>query len=84
MKSAHSLNQGRLFLRSTNGMGAIVAISALQAKFFKSTVKLPGGVGNYALSPGQTTTKLFRVADMDFMPYALGVLKPVLDRRPII
>jgi hypothetical protein len=41
-------------------------------------------VGNYALSPGQTTTKLFRVADMDFMPYALGVLKPVLDRRPII
>jgi len=65
-------------------MRAIVAISALQAKIYESRVELPGGVENYALSPGQTTTKLCGVADMDFMPYALGVLKLVLDRRPII
>jgi hypothetical protein len=65
-------------------MRAIVAISALQAKIYESTVKLPGGVRNFALMLGQTTTKLYGIADMNIMPYALGVLKLVLDRRPII
>src|SRR5208283_3403809 len=38
---------------------------------FEPSVRLPGGAGNYARSPGQTTTELYGVADMACILYTL-------------
>src|ERR1017187_7814056 len=48
---------------------------------FAPTVKLPGGAGNYARSPGQTTTELYGVADMACILYTLGALHPTEKER---
>ena len=45
-------------------------------KDFAPTVKLPGGAGNYARSPGETATELYGVADMACILYTLGALHP--------
>jgi len=50
-------------------------------KDFEPTVKLPGGAGNYARSPGETTTELYGVADMACILYTLGALKPTEKER---
>ncbi len=48
---------------------------------FAPSVKLPGGAGNYARSPGQTTTELYGVADMACILYTLGALHPTEKER---
>lgn len=40
------------------------------------SIRLPGGVGRYARSPGQTATELYGVADMACILYTLGELRP--------
>lgn len=50
-------------------------------KDFAPTVKLPGGAGNYARSPGETATELYGVADMACILYTLGALRPTEPER---
>ena len=40
------------------------------------SIRLPGGAGHYARSPGQATTELYGVADMACILYTLGELRP--------
>ena len=40
------------------------------------SIRLPGGAGHYARSPGQTTAELYGVADMACILYTLGELHP--------
>ncbi|HVS51322.1 MAG TPA: hypothetical protein VHD62_03110 [Opitutaceae bacterium] len=48
---------------------------------FEPSVRLPGGAGQYARSPGQTTAELYGVADMACIFYALGRLRPTEPER---
>ncbi len=48
---------------------------------FEPSVRLPGGAGQYARSPGQTTTELYGVADMACIFHALDALRPTERER---
>jgi hypothetical protein len=48
---------------------------------FEPSVRLPGGAGNYARSPGDKTTELYGVADMLCILYTLGTLHPTEKER---
>jgi hypothetical protein len=48
---------------------------------FEPSVRLPGGAGQYARSPGQTTTELYGVADMACILYTLSLLHPTEKER---
>ena len=50
-------------------------------KDFEPAIKLPGGAGSYARSPGDTTTELYGVADMACILYTLGALRPSEKER---
>jgi hypothetical protein len=48
---------------------------------FEPSVRLPGGAGQYARSPGQTTTELYGVSDMACILYTLDLLHPSEKER---
>jgi len=48
---------------------------------FEPSVRLPGGAGMYARSPGDTGTELYGVADMACILYTLGDLHPSEKER---
>ena len=48
---------------------------------FEPSVRLPGGAGQYARSPGETVTELYGVADMACILYTLGALRPTEPER---
>jgi len=50
-------------------------------KDFEPTVKMPGGAGHYARSPGDTVTELYGVADMACILYTLNELMPAEKER---
>ena len=48
---------------------------------FEPSVRLPGGAGQYARSPGQVTTELYGVSDMACILYTLESLHPSEKER---
>jgi len=50
-------------------------------KDFEPTVRLPGGTGHYARSPGDTATELYGVSDMACILYTLHAPRPTEKER---